>query len=81
MNFATRDYQRLSFVCRNKIQTGYLLVALNGIEMKELNPDRFRPEHGLGHNISSCRTISWLFLTFATRQGDIESAACAHASQ
>jgi hypothetical protein len=28
---------------RNKIQTGYLLVALNGIEMKELNPERFRP--------------------------------------
>jgi hypothetical protein len=35
-----------AFICvsgRNKIQTGYLLVALNGIEMKELNPERFRP--------------------------------------
>ncbi|CAL1151756.1 unnamed protein product [Cladocopium goreaui] len=31
-----------TFAERNKIQTGYLLVALNGIEMKELNPERFR---------------------------------------
>eukprot|EP00434_Breviolum_minutum_P033719 symbB.v1.2.029838.t1/scaffold3307.1/size59352/5 len=31
-----------TFAERNKIQSGYLLMALNGIEMKELNPERFR---------------------------------------
>ncbi|CAE7543915.1 unnamed protein product, partial [Symbiodinium necroappetens] len=37
-----------SFAATHKIQTGHLLVALNGVETPDLTPDTFKPDsHGL----------------------------------
>ena len=61
-----------AFICvsgRNKIQTGYLLVALNGIEMKELNPERFRP---VTKKLEETVCIIWLvFSPFTSNHLDL----------
>ena len=63
---------------RHQVQTGYLLLALNGVEIKDLNPDSFEP-HGYHHVFGTAVIAENDDTRLAScSEAGSENSACAH---